>query len=296
MIVCPRCHRDLPAVPDCPGCGFAPEVVDGFRSWAPGLALDCRGFNPENFGELARLEAGNFWFRSRNALILSMIRAHASGFESFMEVGCGTGYVLSGVAAAFPRGRFHGSEAFTSALRFAAARLPRAEFVQMDARRIPYREEFSMVGAFDVLEHIEEDEAVLRGLRRSLKDDGILLLTVPQHRWLWSSVDVEAHHVRRYSAAEIHRKVRAAGFQILRSTSFMALLLPAMLLSRSRGTDGKTFDPMDEFNIHPALNRILGWILAFERAMIRAGLDLPLGGSRLVVARKTPVDAAKAAA
>src|SRR5690606_22871969 len=116
----------------------------------------------------------------------------------FLEIGCGTGFVLSGVADAFPAVRLFGSEIFTAGLEFAARRQPSVNFMQMDARSLPFLDEFDVIGAFDVLEHIVEDGQVLAQMREALKPNGIILLTVPQHEWLWSPVDEFACHVRRY--------------------------------------------------------------------------------------------------
>lgn len=121
---------------------------------------------------------------------------------------------------------------FTSGLSIASARLPTANLIQVDARRVPYIDEFDAIGAFDVLEHINEDKLVLKQIYRALKLHGVMLLTVPQHPWLWSSVDEHACHVRRYTAEELHRKVVTAGFQILRTSSFVTAILPAMIISR----------------------------------------------------------------
>jgi SAM-dependent methyltransferase len=158
--------------------------------------------------------------------------------------------------------------------------------MQMDARRIPYADEFDVIGAFDVLEHIAEDETVLAQLHRALKPGGGLLITVPQHPRLWSSADQFACHVRRYTASEIHSKVEQAGFEIVRSTSFVSLLLPAMLASRRRGRDSGGFDPRDEFRIGRAANRALEEIMRIERLLIRMGVSFPVGGSRLIVTRR----------
>jgi hypothetical protein len=117
-----------------------------------------------------------------------------------------------------------------------------------------------------------------------LKPGGGLLLTVPQHQWLWSSADEYACHFRRYSAPELHGKLRSAGFEIVRSTSFVSLLLPAMLISRRRAKGNKTYDPLDEFRISPLLNLAFEKALTIERWLIRMGLNLPLGGSRIVIA------------
>lgn len=272
----------------CPKCQSGPDLLDGFDSFAPALAHDGGGFKSDYFSELARLEEKNFWFQSRNQLILWAIGKFAPNFQSMLEIGCGTAYVLSGVAKKFPHATLSGSEIFLAGLGFAAARLPAVEFMQMDARELPFVNEFDVIGAFDVVEHIKEDEKVMSQIHAALKPDGIVLLTVPQHQWLWSAADVYACHERRYAAVDIHRKVKAAGFQLLRSTSFVTTLLPAMMVSRFFQNDKciENFDATAELKITPWLNHLFLSILNFERTLIQAGLDFPVGGSRLIVAKK----------
>ncbi|TBU92861.1 SAM-dependent methyltransferase [Stutzerimonas kirkiae] len=272
---------------DCPACRAAPAIVDGFDAYAPDLAHAGGGFEVDCFAELAHREAANFWFRARNRLILWALGRYAPGFSSLLEIGCGTGFVLAGIAAHFPQARLAGSEIFTAGLAFAAQRLPGVDLMQMDARHIPFAEAFEVVGAFDVLEHIAEDEAVLGEIHRTLQPGGVLLLTVPQHAWLWSAADEYAHHQRRYGGREIGEKIRAAGFEVVRSTSFVTTLLPAMLLSRlGRKRDDIAANPRAELELHPVLNYAFERMLDLECTGIRLGLNYPVGGTRLVVARK----------
>jgi len=271
----------------CPQCGFEPQQMEGFPAFALELARTEAGFDPAHFSELAALESRNFWFRARNRLIVWALRRFFPGARRFLEVGCGTGYVLSGLAAAFPALEMTGSEVAAQGLAFAARRVPGARLIQMDARRIPFREEFDAAGAFDVIEHIEDDAAVLRALRAALIPGGGLLLTVPQHPFLWSEYDVRARHVRRYRRAELCGKVLDAGFEIVKMTSFVTLLLPLMALSRlvQRSPRGD-YDPLAELRVGAWAGWTLERILDLERLFIRAGIPLPAGGSLLVVARR----------
>lgn len=246
------------------------------------------GFKTHYFKELAELEAVNFWFRARNRFILWAIHRYSPSLKSFLEIGCGTGFVISGISKRFPGVRLFGSEYLEEGLVYARQHVPTAEFVQMDARCIPYESELDAIGAFDVLEHIEEDEAVLQQMYKALTPGGFLFITVPQHRWLWSVVDEYACHVRRYDATELHKKVFKAGFEIIQSTSFVSTLLPAMYLSRllQRNKLDVSMDVMVELRINPILNKIFELLLYFELALLRVGMSLPVGGSLLLVAFK----------
>ena len=80
------------------------------------------GFRPEAFEQLAALEAQNFWFRARNRLIVWALKKHFPNMRRYLEIGCGTGYVLAGVAQAYPAAKLVGSEIFSVGSPFAASR------------------------------------------------------------------------------------------------------------------------------------------------------------------------------
>lgn len=288
MKVCINCGAILPD--DnwvCTSCHWEATKLDGYLSFAPTLARGSEGFKQEYFSELAELEENNFWFRSRNRVIVWALGHYFPSATSFLEVGCGTGYVLSGINRSFPKIQLWGSEIYCTALEFAAARVENATLFQMDARKIPYENEFDVIGAFDVLEHIEEDKKVLQQIYRAVKPGGGTILTVPQHPFLWSQQDEAACHIRRYRKLELKKKVEDAGFRVERSTSFVSLLLPLMVLSRlCKRAHQDQYDPMAELKMGIFANTILENIMNIERVLIKWGIDMSVGGSLLVIAKK----------
>ena len=255
--------------------------------FAPELADTVSGFDPDFFDELAELESGYFWFVARSELITGLAARFFPTARCFLEVGCGTGTVLQAVAASRRWDLLVGSELHPSGLAHARRRLPiEVEFIQMDARNIPASGVFDLTGAFDVIEHIAEDEAVLRGLRSATQTGGGTIIAVPQHPWLWGHSDEIAHHQRRYRRGELEEKLTRNGFEVLFSSSFTALLLPLMVASRL-GEIGKkrNDDIFHEFRISPFVNRLFTAISRAEIRMTLAGLNWPLGGSRIVVGR-----------
>jgi len=289
MKLCPNCgDTRVDGAWNCQACGTAPRSDSAFIELAPHLASHSSGFKPEYFERLARVEEGNFWFRARNRLICSVAAPFMKSGASYCEVGCGTGYVLAAFVKAFPSVKFSATEIYSDALSFASERSPTASLYQMDARAIPFSAEFDAMGTFDVLEHIEEDETVLSELHRALKPKGTLLITVPQHRFLWSQQDEHACHVRRYTRKEIQMKLQRAGFRVAFSTSFVSLLLPAMYLSRQRSrVEDAQYDFTSDLQLSRPVNAIMTAVMAIEYVLIRLGVRFPFGGSLLIVAQKT---------
>jgi SAM-dependent methyltransferase len=244
------------------------------------------GYDPDLFDELAAIEEKSFWFRARNRLIVQMVSAVARPGERFLEIGCGTGYVLQALVRECGL-RATGGELLAEGLEHARRRVPGARFVQMDARAMPYEEAFDVVGAFDVLEHIDDDLAALRGLHRAVRPGGHVLLSVPQHPWLWSAFDERSRHVRRYRRAELLERVSQAGLTPVRATSFVTSLLPLMALSRWRQRHLRSErDPTAELLLPRPVDLLLEKVLDAERRLIRRGVNLPVGGSLVVLARR----------
>lgn len=288
MKLCPKCGSSV--VRDswyCDACGTSPPRAGGFLSFCPEMSSDNDGFRPEYFERLAEVEANNFWFRARNRLIAWAASPYLSREAHFCEIGCGTGYVLSGLASRFPATRLSATEIYADALAFASRRVPNASLYQMDARRIPFTGEFDVMGAFDVLEHIEEDERVLSEIHRALVSRGRLIATVPQHPFLWSQQDEHACHVRRYRARELRQKLEAAGFVVELATSFVSLLFPLMYITRRRPrVNDADYDMTADLRLGRVTNAMLESVMSVEHGLIRLGVRAPFGGSLLVVAQK----------
>jgi SAM-dependent methyltransferase len=253
---------------------------------APGLESENDGYEVRFFENVARVEDESFWFAARNRLALWALEKHFPSAEDVLEVGCGTGFFLATLAL---RGglTLSGSDLLSAGLVRARGRAPDARFLQMDVRRLPFDREFDLIFLLDVLEHVEEDEEALRSLHRALRPGGGLVVCVPQHAFLWGPADDFAHHKRRYSRADLVRKAKGAGFRILRSTSFVTLLMPLLVVARLTRRRGP-YDPLAEHRAAKPLARGLGAVSTLERGLIRLGVPLPFGGSLLLVAERPP--------
>jgi SAM-dependent methyltransferase len=244
-------------------------------------------YDAELFERLSQAEPRSFWFRARNRLIVAILRRYFPQATSVLEVGCGSGFVLSGIRDAYPQVRLVGVDLFEEGLRIARERVPEAELRRLDVRELPFDDEFDVVCALDVLEHLDDDEGALVRMRRALRPGGGIVLLVPQHKWLWSGADTFAHHRRRYARCELLHLVRSAGFEIVFASSFTTSLLPAMLVSRSfQRVLRRPYNLWKE--LEPGMfNRVFELLLDAERwLVVERGFSLRAGGSFLVVAQR----------
>ena len=190
-------------------------------------------YTPNQFAPLFAAEDRHFWFRSRNRCISAALRTlpDFGTIRRVLEVGCGNGVVLAQLQRLFPEAKVIGMDMFEEALAFARKRF-RGTLIRGDVYEQEFDQPFDLIGAFDVIEHLDDDERILRRFREQLRPGGHLIVTVPAHMKLWSYFDEVAHHRRRYDVAGLQGKLVAAGFRLELATPFMTALFPVMWLKR----------------------------------------------------------------
>ena len=255
-------------------------------------------YDPAHFAMLFASEDRHFWFRARNRILATLAeqvtRKLPDGFR-VLEVGCGTGNVLAALAQACRRGTVLGMDLFAEGLRFARQRSG-CQLLQGDMCQPPFAAQFDVVGMFDVLEHLPDDEQVLRDAHRMLAPGGALLLTVPAHQSLWSAFDEAGHHCRRYELPDLETKLARAGYTVEFLTEYMATIFPLVWLHRRLAGGGQargasTHDQTqkmiaDELRITPGVNGVLTFLLFQEARWLARRRRLPFGTSLLAIARK----------
>jgi SAM-dependent methyltransferase len=234
------------------------------------------------------IEGTHWWFAGRRRILESFLERIFDGVDikdgrpRILDVGCGTGANLE-MLSRF--GEAEGVDVSEAALAFCRAR-GLTDVHLGAAENLPYENgSFDLVTALDVVEHLDDDVAGLREMRRVLRPGGKALLFVPAFRFLWGVQDDISHHRRRYRLPELISTLHAAGFYVERATyaniTFFMPILFGRVLMRVTG-----IRPESENNIGVSfLNRPLGWIFGSESKWLRY-LNLPFGVSALCVARR----------
>jgi SAM-dependent methyltransferase len=237
----------------------------------------------EVYAAAARVEEDHWWFRGRRAIVRSVLARYASGRDGkILEVGCGNGGNLS-LLAGF--GDVTAVEMDAQARARAAARGVARVTPGWLPDGLPFEAaQFDLVAALDVLEHVPDEPQALAALRRQLRPGALLLLTVPAYQWLWGAHDTASHHQRRYTRGRLVARLRAAGLQPVYASYFNTLLFP-LAVAYIKGVRPRQPRPAASVDLPPApLNRLLGWTLAAERAVIPRW-RLPYGVSIVACAR-----------
>jgi len=150
-----------------------------------------------------------------------------------------------------------------------------------------------VVCAFDVIEHIENDQKAIKEANRVLKDDGYIFLTVPAFNILWSTHDDINHHYRRYSLKKLNRILKENGFEVEYSSYFNFLLFAPILAIRlfsklipAKKSIESTGSDFEKFNSNRFLNQLLYKIFMSEIFLLKRKIRLPFGVSAIIIGRK----------
>jgi len=302
---CPECAESVEAAGSddvgrqCAACGHGFQSVDGILRIQT-AAGDASDYPPELYELLVEAEERHFWFGVRNEIVLSMMRrAGCRAGATVLDVGCGTGFMLRGIEAAGLNGC--GIDMHLTGLRHARRRVSGLLF-QDTAVKLPFAAQFEWVLLCDVIEHAEDDVALLRQAMRAAHDDGQVVVTVPALPALWSDYDEAIGHKRRYTRATLSRAMRRAGLTPTLVRYFNAITVPIELVRRrlvmpARSPAGRDASDVPDstdaivrsaVQVPPApINRLLRWVALAELRVARLGL--PFGSSLVAIGRRHPV-------
>lgn len=241
--------------------------------------------------EMAKTQDTHWWYAGRRHILSAVISKLPLNKDArILEVGCGTGSNLDMLKQ---HGTVYGAEPYEFARDFSSKN---SGCVIEDAflpDNIPFDHNFDVIGAFDVIEHIEQDQESLQAIEGRLNDNGYALFTVPAFQWLWSGHDEINHHKRRYTKAEFKSQLEQAGYDIDFISYYNFWLFP---LAASIRTIRKVFklnnDSTDaQMPKSPIINKTLTFIFSSERFLLSSKIPLPFGLSIIAVCKKKSLTA-----
>ncbi len=239
--------------------------------------------------EYARMEDREktyWWHLGRLRIIKTYVNRSLKDKDTpvILNVGCGTGGTID-MLEKF--GQVDNVDISDDAIRFMKQHGYK-RITKVKDIKLPFKpKSYDIVGAFDVLEHIEKEKSALKEWKRVIKDDGAIVITVPAYQWLWSDHDVSLHHKRRYTTGRLEAAATQAGLRVEKKSYAIVFSLGLVVGFRTlnkilgRKTDSET-----------SYVDIPGWVnslftnLLYVEAWFHKYIRFPFGTSVVVVLRK----------
>jgi SAM-dependent methyltransferase len=225
--------------------------------------------------------------QARRELAVSLFRRYRpnSGCANrVLDIGCGTGVLVKEMSVL---GDAYGVDTSAKAVAYSRRRGLSSTAVGTADALCFTAGTFDLVTMIEVLEHVNDDRQALGDIHTLLRDDGLLVLTVPACMSLWSHRDEVLHHKRRYTRAELLSRLRASGFRPLYCTYIDLFLFPALWLLVRLAALGGNRKRLKMYSVSTPgpINRLLLAACRVERFVFMR-MKLPIGVSLACVAER----------
>lgn len=229
------------------------------------------------------IEKSHWWFVGRRRIILNILKPLALPGLKILDFGCNAGYLVKYLS---DRGfNISGCDKSAEAIAFGGAQgIKNLKVTENDI--LPYAdEEFDVVLCLDVLEHLPDDLAGIKEIKRVLKPGGRAVVTAPAFKFLWGLQDKVSHHFRRYRRPDVKKIADGGGLKIERLSYFNSFLFLPITLARlwQKIMPPKRFSDFDLNNNF--LNFCLKAVFLTEVFFLRF-INFPLGVSLITILKK----------
>jgi SAM-dependent methyltransferase len=235
------------------------------------------------------LEEKHWWFVGRREIILALAGKYYHGRKKIkiLEIGCSGGPLLE-ILSSHGYSDVVGIDNSKKAILLCKERGFKNVFLMNGVKPHFKDEEFDLIIASDVLEHILDDDNAVKEWKRNLKREGIIICFVPAFRALWSKHDEDNKHCRRYTKRELQNIFAKNDFSILKASYWnIILFFPTLFYRLLMRSFLKRYSGDQLKKSNYVLNHLLSKLLSIENFFLKIGLSYPIGISVFVVAKKT---------
>lgn len=230
----------------------------------------------EAFKVLSEIE-GSWWdFGRQSAISQALKKVSINKKDNVLDLGAGYGSMYSYLSN---WGKVDAFEPDKKALGIAINRGYSKGYSSVDGLK-ELDNTYSLVGAFDVLEHVENDKELVKIVFKLLKPSGTFVVTVPAFQFLWSKHDVSHLHFRRYTMKQMVSLLESNGFELIYSRYWNVILFPLVAVMRILNISGSS-----GIGSRGVINNLFKFILNLEAWIVRF-VPIPFGVSLVVSVRK----------
>lgn len=231
---------------------------------------------------MVEMERNHWWYKGRREIITNILKSYLRPNMQILDAGCGAGGMMECLSK-------YGQ---VTGIDVSKEMVEHCRNIGLSATcdsilKLPFQDHFfDLVLCLDVLEHLPDEMTALEELKRVIKPEGVLVLSVPAFSWLWSDHDNLNNHYRRYNAGELVEIIKKSNLSLKRSTYFNAFLLPLIWLVRKFGRRIFDYQQRTDFEMGSGmLNNLFYNILRLEQFVL-SYLNLPVGVSQIVIAKR----------
>ena len=227
MRLCPNCRNELQVLSaSCKACGWEPQQHEGIPVYLSSYDQTDSSFVDyvRNYKNLAEtdLQQGivdTAYLGNQAAKLITYLGKDS--FASILEVGVGQGFLLRKLKEKFRSANITAVDISIPFLKYVKSTVD-VECLAANAENLPFEEEFDLVVASDILEHVVNPIDFLLSANIALRPDGLMALRVPfeDNMLQYSKLlgcKYKFAHLRNFSKRNLSLILHQAGFQIERT-------------------------------------------------------------------------------
>ena len=228
------------------------------------------------YNDIDNLEDNLWWYRVRREIVTDIIK-NINDYNnlSLLDIGCGNGHLLKDSCQYVNKA--------VGIEKFDYSKPKFDNIINIDIFDNTFEDNsFDIITFLDVMEHIEDENKFLQEVKRLIKYNGTIIITVPAYQWLFSNSDIFYGHYRRYNSKTLRKVLEDNGLEIQKLSYMNFFLFPLFALVRiiDKVFNRKKF----EYGESKLTNTILYNIFHIEKYLLKK-FNLPFGSSLLTICK-----------
>jgi len=235
--------------------------------------------NKKTFYRHIKNQEKHWWFQARKKIIDQIISGiNFKKKNNILDFGAGSGVNLDML-------RKHGLVDIHEQNKYARTVIKKNKNIKNLYSTLKIKNDFyDLILMADVIEHVKQPKKLLKDLKKFLKKDGRILITVPAYQFLFSKKDEVLGHHRRYDKKRLKNELK--GFKIENISYFNTFLcVPIVIMTLINKFLNRDYIKKVETTPNFIINKLCYIIFSAEKYFIKY-FNLPFGISIYILAKK----------